>query len=59
MKIKIVKNKPLNEMSSDITHLIGKVFEAKIDCEGHADIPLDGGFTIFKGEYEIVEEDKD
>lgn len=60
MQIKIIKNKPLNELSSDITHLIDREFEViKIDKEGHADIEYPEGnyFTIFKGEYEIVQEE--
>ena len=58
MKIKIIKNDPPDDLASDITNLIGQIFEAKIDSEGHADIDYPKGtiFTIFKGEYEIVQE---
>lgn len=60
MKIRIIKNDPIDDgagISSDITYLIGQVFESTIDSESHAEIFLHGEeFTIFKGEYEIVEE---
>jgi len=37
--------------------VIGQIFKAEIDEEGHAEIIINGGeFSIFNGEYEIVEE---
>lgn len=57
MKIKIIKNDPLIEDSSDITCLIGREFDIKEKVkngvrinEGWLDI------TIFDGEYEIISE---
>ena len=59
MKIRIVKNDPIDDLASDITNLIGQVFEAEeIDEEGHVDIFVKGEeFTIFKGEYETIHEE--
>jgi len=56
-KIKIIKNAPIDDLASDITKLIGQVFEATINNEGHAEIQLDCDFIIYNGEYEIVEEE--
>jgi len=58
MKIKIIKNKPSIDGSSDISKYIGQIFNAKYEKDG--DISITEGklcaMTIFNGEYEIVEE---
>lgn len=59
MKIKIIKNKPLINGSSDISSYIGQIFKASLNGDG--DVSIDEGelccMTIFKGEYEIVKEE--
>jgi len=56
MKIKIIKNKPSIDGSSD--KYIGQIFNAKYEKDG--DISITEGklcaMTIYNGEYEIVEE---
>ena len=59
MKIKIMKNKPTIDGASDISKYIGRIFEAQPEGDGDISI-IDGelyALTIFKGEYEIVEEE--
>lgn len=59
MKVKIVKDASAeNNSKINISRFIGKVFEATITRYG-ADIDFGeelGNMTVFKGEYEIVEE---
>ena len=62
MLIKIIKNSPPTDGSSDISKYIGQIFKAI--PQGDGDISIDDeselfAMTIFKGEYKIIEEVKD
>ena len=50
MKVKIIKNAPEDNNCSDISKYIGQEFEVES--------PIDGVITVFKGEYEILNEDR-
>jgi len=59
MLIKIIKNDPPINGSSDISKYIGQIFKAIPQGEGDVSIDDESellAMTIFKGEYEIVEE---
>jgi len=60
MRIKIVKNDPPTDGSSDISKYIGQIF--KVVPQGDGDVSIDDeselfAMTIFNGEYEIIEEE--
>ena len=58
MKIRITKNNPIDDLASDITNLIGQVYESELDNEKHAHIIYNGiDFMIYYGEYEIIKEE--
>jgi len=58
MKIKIIRNKPPINGASDISKYVGQIFNTQNEGDGNVSI-VEGllyAMTIFKGEYEIVEE---
>jgi len=59
MKIRIIKNFPLEDGASDISRHIGSIFEVTNEQE-NGNIYIDDGegdeLMLYKGEYEVVKE---
>ncbi len=62
MKVKIIASKP-PEICADISQYIGMVVNAEMSEDGFmetkdiVDENFPNGFTLFEGEYEIIDED--
>ena len=60
MKIKIIKNAPCSMGASNIGKYIGQIFEVEtLHDNGNIGVDFDegiGAITVYKGEYEIIED---
>lgn len=58
MKVKIIKNAPVDSYASNISRYIGQIFEVESpDTNGNIIVDEMGALTVYKGEYEIINED--